>query len=243
MKGDQGGRNGGRQAEANLPRHIAIIMDGNARWARKRGLPVMEGHRQGAKTLVHVVRDARRLGIRYLTVYAFSTENWKRPKAEIEGLWLLLREFCHGTYARLRREGIELRVIGDLSRLPKDLQNLLAACTSDPPSPVALTLTLALSYGGRDEIVRAVRKLAAERLDLRRLTEAQISAALDTGGLPDPDLIIRTAGERRMSNFLPWQGVYSEIYTWRQEWPECIFTLRQIAFAQDSISRNAGHKV
>lgn len=200
-------------------------MDGNARWARKRGLPVMEGHREGTKTLVKVVRDARRLGIRYLTVYAFSTENWNRPRDEIEGLWILLREFCHGTYAKLRREGIELRTIGDLSRLPCDLQSILKTCTNEPPNPVALTLTLALSYGGRDEIVRAVRKLAENRIDLRHLTERQLSIALDTTGLPDPDLIIRTAGERRLSNFLPWQGIYSEILIWPQEWPECAHVL------------------
>ena len=226
MRGDRGGRNP-TGARGPFPKHIAIIMDGNARWAKKRVLPVMEGHREGAKTLVKVARDARRLGIRYLTVYAFSTENWSRPTDEIEGLWILLREFCHGTYARLRSEGIELRAIGDLSRLPEGLQSLLKACTSEPPPEVALTLTLALSYGGRDEIVRAVRKLAAEgRSNLRHLTEDQLSAALDTAGLPDPDLIIRTAGERRLSNFLPWQGVYSEILTWPQEWPECGGTLR-----------------
>ena len=220
MKGDRGGRSKVPLVRGPFPRHVAIIMDGNARWARKRGLPVMEGHRAGAKTLIHVVRDARRLGIRYLTVYAFSTENWNRPKAEIEGLWLLLKEFCHHTYATLREEGIELRAIGDLSRLPKDLQRLLAACTGNPPSPVALTLTLALSYGGRDEIVRAVRKLAKNRLTLNHLTEEQFSKALDTGELPEPDIIIRTAGERRLSNFLPWQGGYSEVLTWPQEWPE-----------------------
>ncbi len=224
MKGDRGARKRPALrtgARGPFPRHVAIIMDGNARWAKKRSLPVMEGHREGAKTLIKVVRDARRLGIRYLTVYAFSTENWSRPKEEIEGLWLLLKEFCHGTYARLRSDGIELKTIGDLSWLPKDLQSLLAACTGNPPAPVALTLTLALSYGGRDEIVRAVRRLATDRLDLRQLTEEQLSAALDTGGLPDPDIIIRTAGERRLSNFLPWQGVYSEMLAWPQEWPGC----------------------
>lgn len=226
MRGDRGGRNP-TGARGPLPRHVAIIMDGNARWARKRGLPVMEGHREGAKTLVKVARDARRLGIRYLTVYAFSTENWSRPKDEIEGLWILLREFCHGTYARLRSEGIELRTIGDFSRLPEGLQSLLKACAAEPPAEVALTLTLALSYGGRDEIVRAVRKLAVEGCsNLRHLTENQLSGSLDTGGLPDPDLIIRTAGERRLSNFLPWQGVYSEILIWPQEWPECGGILR-----------------
>lgn len=229
MKGDRGARKPPTPptgARGPFPRHVAIIMDGNARWARKRGLPVMEGHREGAKTLFKVVRDARRLGIRYLTVYAFSTENWSRPKDEIEGLWILLREFCHGTYAGLRREGIEIRAIGDLSRLPKDLQSLLTSCTTDSPSPVALTLTLALSYGGRDEIVRAVRRLAEDRSDLRHLTEEQLSASLDTTDLPDPDLIIRTAGERRLSNFLPWQGVYSEILFWPQEWPACALLLR-----------------
>ncbi|MEW6775931.1 MAG: polyprenyl diphosphate synthase [Bdellovibrionota bacterium] len=165
-----------------MPRHVAIIMDGNARWAERRGLPIMEGHREGAKTLVYVAKDARRLGVRYLTVFAFSTENWKRPKAEIEGLWLLLKEFSHKTYGALRDEGIELRTIGDTERLPKDLQSLLASCVQNKPEKVSLTLTLALSYGGRDEIVRAVRKLAREGKDLKNLTEEDLSAALDTAG-------------------------------------------------------------
>ncbi len=230
MKGQKGTRFPIRVITPVMPKHVAIIMDGNARWAARRGLPVMEGHREGAKTLVHVAKDARRLGIRYLTVFAFSTENWKRPKAEIEGLWLLLKEFCHKTYGALREEGIGLRTIGDLEKLPKDLQAVLASCEQNKPEKTALTLTLALSYGGRDEIVRAVRRLAKEGKDLKNLTEQELSAALDTADLPEPDLIIRTAGERRLSNFLPWEGTYSEIVTWPQMWPEAKGVLRAVGF-------------
>lgn len=211
-------------APGPVPEHIAIIMDGNGRWAGERGLARVEGHRAGAESLREVIAACGDWGVRCLTVYAFSTENWKRPPQEVEALMLLLEQYLQSQTAELERNDIALRVIGDIAGLPQGARVALEAATRRLAHCKGRVLTLALNYGGRDEMVRAVRALAARvaagELAPGSITADTISAALDTAGLPDPDLIIRTAGEMRLSNFLLWQASYAELYSTPLCWPD-----------------------
>jgi undecaprenyl diphosphate synthase len=207
-----------------LPRHIAIIMDGNGRWAQARGLPRIAGHRQGAEAVRRTVRAAGELAIPYLTLFGFSSENWKRPLEEIDDLMGLLRHYLRGEIAELHRNGVRLRVIGDLTRLAPDIVTLIANAETLTHDNSGLDLTIALSYGGRAEIAAAVRTLATKSaegsLSPNTIDEAVISDHLFTAGIPDPDLLIRTSGEQRISNFLLWQCAYSELVFTKTLWPD-----------------------
>ncbi len=199
-------------------------MDGNGRWAKLRGLPRVEGHRRGIRSVRSVVECSRELGIAYLTLYAFSTENWGRPAAEVGTLMALLREFLVKELPELRKKGIRLRAIGEVSQLPASVREILDATVSGTAGSGEMTLTLALSYAGRNEIVRAARKLAAEAasgaVDPAAIAEEEFAARLDTAGMPDPDLVIRTSGEMRISNFLLWQAAYAEFVFTDVLWPD-----------------------
>ncbi|HUI35168.1 MAG TPA: isoprenyl transferase [Stellaceae bacterium] len=207
-----------------LPRHIAIIMDGNGRWAKARGLPRIAGHRQGAEAVRRTVRATGELGIPYLTLFGFSSENWKRPLTEIDDLMGLLRHYLRGEIAELHRNGVRLRVIGDRARLAPDIVTLIANAEELTRENRGVNLTIALSYGGRAEIVAAVRALAAKVLDgelqTSEIDEDLISRHLFTSEIPDPDLLIRTSGEQRISNFLLWQCAYSELVFTKTLWPD-----------------------
>jgi undecaprenyl diphosphate synthase len=199
-------------------------MDGNGRWAKQRLMSRIRGHEKGAEAVRMVVRVCRELGIPFLTLYAFSTENWQRPKAEVSALMRLLRRFLQAELNDLIRNGIRLHVIGCRERLPDDVQSALAEALGQTRGNSMLQLNLALNYGGRDEIIRAAQALAAEvqagRLLPSDITEPLLSARLDTAGIPDPDLLIRTGGEMRVSNFLLWQLAYTEIFVTPTLWPD-----------------------
>lgn len=195
-----------------LPRHVAIIMDGNRRWARKKGLLPTQGHRKVAEyTIQQLVDHCLELGIKYLTLWAFSTENWKRSKQEVAAIMELFREAFTKNAEQLAEKGIKLNAIGDLSRFPQDIQNQVGEWLQKTDTHQHLTVTLALNYGGRDELLRAVNKLLAQK-PTEPISADQFSSYLDTSDLPDPDLVIRTGGECRLSGYLPWQTVYSELY-------------------------------
>lgn len=204
--------------------HVAIIMDGNGRWATNRGWPRLVGHRKGAERVKEIVRVAPDLGIKWLTIYAFSTENWKRSTEEVLGLMAIFARYIQREADRLAAEGVRMRFIGDRTRLAPKLQALMAGIEARTAGLSRLNLTVAINYGGRDEIIRAVRHLAQEvatgRLSADDVTEAGFAARLDTGGLPDPDLVIRTSGETRTSNFLPWQTAYAEYEFTPTLWPD-----------------------
>jgi undecaprenyl diphosphate synthase len=204
--------------------HVAIIMDGNGRWATNRGWPRLVGHRKGAERVKEIVRIAPDLGIEWLTLYAFSTENWKRSTEEVLGLMAIFARYIQREADRLAAEGVRMRFIGDRGRLDPKLQRLMSGIEAKTAHLRRLNLTVAINYGGRDEILRAARALACDsaegRFDPADLTEAAFSARLDTGGLPDPDLVIRTSGETRTSNFLPWQAAYAEYEFTETLWPD-----------------------
>lgn len=204
--------------------HVAIIMDGNGRWATSRGWPRLVGHRRGAERVREIVRACPDLGIRWLTVYAFSTENWKRSTEEVLGLMAIFARYIEREADRLAAEGVRLRFIGDRTRLDPKLQKMMAGIEARTAPCTRLNLTVAINYGGRDEIARAARAVALEvaegRLAPEQVTEASFAARLDTADLPDPDLIIRTSGETRTSNFLPWQGAYAEYEFTDTLWPD-----------------------
>lgn len=206
------------------PRHIAIIMDGNGRWAHARGLPRLAGHREGAESVRAIVRECRRRGVEALTLYSFSTENWRRPQDEVDGLMALLGHYLDTEVDELQDNGIRLRAIGELSDLPENIQLLLAAAQFATSGNSDLTLTLALSYGSRAEIRSAFRSVAERvkrgEIETQDIDDALISDALYTTGLPDPDLLIRTSGEMRLSNFLLWQLAYSELHVTDVAWPD-----------------------
>ena len=212
------------QNERKIPVHVAIIMDGNGRWAKKRGLPRTAGHAQGARVVEQILEDADHMGIRYLTVYAFSTENWIRPDSEVKALMNLLRTYMKTSLAKCARNNVRIRVIGDKSRLDSDLQASIANLEKETASNTGIGFQIAINYGSRDEIVRAVRKAAMKvketELNPEDITEDMISDELDTCGIPDPDLLIRTGGEERISNFLLWQTAYSELYFCDAAWPD-----------------------
>ena len=212
------------QNERKIPVHVAIIMDGNGRWAKKRGLPRTAGHAQGARVVEQILEDADQMGIRYLTVYAFSTENWSRPDSEVKALMNLLRTYMKTSLAKCARNNVRIRVIGDKSRLDRDLQDSIANLEKETASNTGIGFQIAINYGSRDEMVRAVRA-AAQRVAEGEITpgdisEELISCNLDTAGIPDPDLLIRTGGEQRISNFLLWQTAYSELYFCEAAWPD-----------------------
>jgi undecaprenyl diphosphate synthase len=208
----------------NFPRHVAIIMDGNGRWARRRLLPRLEGHRQGAKAVRRAVEFSRRNGIQVLTLYAFSTENWQRPQTEVSGLMKLLSQFIDSEIDEIHHHGIRLRTIGDLDRLPKNLSAKVGAAIERTKDNSEMVLNIALSYGGRRDILQAAIKLSkalnAGEIHETDVTEEVLSELLFTHGLPDPDLLIRTGGEMRISNFLLWQAAYAELYFTPVLWPE-----------------------
>jgi len=207
-----------------IPRHVAIIMDGNGRWAQRRGLHRVRGHVAGAESVRVVTRLARKLGVSYLTLFAFSEENWQRPGMEIRVLMALLRRYLHRELSEMRDNRIALKAIGDLSQLPEAVQRDLEATIALTAEGARMDLTLALSYGGRSEIVQAVQSLAREvaagLLAPEDIDAARFSRSLYTAGMPDPDLIIRTSGEYRLSNFLLWQSAYTELYVTETLWPD-----------------------
>ncbi|NUB43384.1 di-trans,poly-cis-decaprenylcistransferase [Fertoebacter nigrum] len=212
-------------------RHVAIIMDGNGRWATNRGWPRLVGHRKGAERVKEIVRCAPDLGIDWLTIYAFSTENWKRSTEEVLGLMSIFARYIEREADRLAAEGVRMRFIGDRRRLDDRLQRLMTGIEARTAQYSRLNLTVAINYGGRDELLRATRALCRDvaegRIDPAQVTEAAIAAHLDTAGLPDPDLVIRTSGESRTSNFLPWQSAYAEYEFTPTLWPD--FTPAELA--------------
>ncbi|CAM5768233.1 isoprenyl transferase [Bosea minatitlanensis] len=206
------------------PTHVAIIMDGNGRWAQMRGLPRQEGHRRGLEALRRTVRNASDLGIGVLTLYSFSTENWRRPQAEVSFLMGLLRHFVEKDLAELSAANVQVRIIGSRQDLAPDLRRLVEHAEARTRGNTGLILAIAFNYGARDEIVRAARALAADaaagRVEPRAIDEAALSARLDTHDLPDPELVIRTSGETRISNFLLWQAAYAEFVFTPVMWPD-----------------------
>jgi undecaprenyl diphosphate synthase len=215
------------------PTHVAIIMDGNGRWATARGLPRFAGHQRGAEAVREVVEGCNRLGVRYLTLYAFSSENWKRPETEINDLMGLLRVYVKRELADLHSNGVRLRFIGDHAVLPSDIQDLINGAEERTRENTGLNLVIALNYGARNEILAACRQLAedvkAGRLDADGVTEQVFASRLSTHGIPDPDLLIRTSGEQRLSNFLLWQAAYCELSFVDTLWPD--FTQEHLAKA------------
>ncbi|MDQ5823217.1 MAG: isoprenyl transferase [Chloroflexota bacterium] len=210
-------------SEANSdpkPQHVAIIMDGNGRWARQRGLPRLMGHRAGTENIRRIVHACVENDVKYLTVYAFSTENWNRPDSEVQGLMRILAEVIERETPELDREGVQIRHLGHMENVPQALQDAIAYSLETTRHNSRLILSVCFNYGGRDDVVRAVRKLVAQGVKPEDITEELISQHLDTAGIPDPDLIIRTAGEMRLSNFLLWQAAYSEYYSTPTTWPD-----------------------
>jgi undecaprenyl diphosphate synthase len=207
-----------------LPRHVAIIMDGNGRWAQRRGLPRVEGHRRGAVAVRDVVRAAREVGLRALTLYAFSSQNWQRPPEEVGTLMQLLRDYVIDERDEIMENDIRLIAIGDIDRLPDFVKAPLDALMAESAGNRSMTLTLALSYGGRESLVSAARELAGEvargALRPEDITEAHLGGALQTSGLPQLDLLVRTSGEERLSNFLLWEAAYAELYFTDTYWPD-----------------------
>lgn len=203
-----------------VPQHVAVIMDGNGRWARKRGLPRLAGHRAGTENLREVISACVEFGVKILTIYAFSTENWGRPQSEVNGLLAILREVIDKELAELNEEGVQLRHLGDLSRLNGMLRDKVERAIDLTKDNDRLILNVAFNYGGRAEIVQAVKQIVENGHDAGEVDEALISQYLYTGTLPDPDLIIRTSGELRLSNFLIWQAAYSEYYSAPEYWPD-----------------------
>lgn len=208
----------------NLPNHIAIIMDGNRRWAKAKGKPTAFGHKEGAKTLEKIVRYANKIGLKYITVYAFSTENWKRTEEEVKSLMFLFQSYLNDYANRADSENIKLQFIGDRTELSQGIQKCMEICEAKTINNTGTTFTIALNYGGRDEIVRAVQKIAAKvktgSLKVENIDEDVVTQNLYTNNIPDPDLLIRTSGEERTSNFLPWQLVYSEFLFIEKNWPD-----------------------
>lgn len=206
------------------PQHVAIIMDGNGRWAKARGLPRAAGHERGVEALRRTVEAAPDLGIRYLTVFSFSTENWRRPAAEVSALFGLLKAYVQRDLGRLKKEGVRIRVLGRRTGLPADIAELVDKAERETAANSDFYLNIAFNYGGREEILRAAQKMAAAvrkgELDLDAVDEAAFGKFLDTDGIPDPDLLIRTSGEYRLSNFLLWQAAYAELIFTDVLWPD-----------------------
>lgn len=219
-----------------MPRHVAIILDGNGRWAKAKGMPRNYGHVEGARTVEVICEEAYKMGIQYLTVYAFSTENWNRPRDEVDALMKLLRNYMKNCLKTAEKNRMCVRVIGDKTRLEQDLQERIAELEAATRDNDGLHFQVAINYGGRDELVRAVRKVqekvAAGEIRPEDVTEETVGAYLDTAGIPDPDLLIRTCGEQRISNFLLWQLAYTEFYFTPVAWPD--FTKEELLKAVEA---------
>ncbi len=211
-------------AGSNIPAHVAIIMDGNGRWAKSRGLPRAAGHERGVEALRQTVEAAGELGITYLTVFSFSTENWRRPAAEVNALFGLLKAYIKRDLRRLKSEGVCVRILGQRNGVPEDIVDLLVQAEQETADNADFFLNIAFNYGGREEILRAAKQLAGEaktgQLDLSSIDEELFAQHLDTANLPDPDLLIRTSGESRLSNFLLWQLAYTELVFMDVLWPD-----------------------
>ena len=222
-----------------IPQHVAIILDGNGRWAKAKGMPRNYGHVQGAKTVEVICEEAYRMGIQYLTVYAFSTENWNRPKDEVDALMKLLRNYMKTCLATAAKNRMCVRIIGDKTRLDQDLQDRIAELEEATKNNDGLHFQVAINYGGRDEILRAMKKAMSKiesgELSKDALTEAVLNDCLDTAGLPDPDLLIRTCNEQRISNFLLWQLAYTEFYFTPVAWPD--FTKEELVKAIEAYNK------
>ena len=207
-----------------MPKHIAIIMDGNRRWAKAQGKPASFGHKEGAKTLEKIVRYANKIGLGYITVYAFSTENWKRTEDEVKALMLLLQNYLDDYSKRADTENIRVKILGDISALSEGMQKSIIKCMERTKDNTGVTFNIALNYGGRNEILKAVKEISLQvqsgATKPEDITEEMISEHLYTKNEPDPDLVIRTSGELRLSNFLPWQSVYSELLFVQKNWPD-----------------------
>jgi len=204
-----------------MPKHVAIIMDGNRRWAAKRGLGPVDGHRVAAEKAIEPIIDrAIELGVKFLTFWAFSTENWKRDKAELEGLFRIFRSFFQQRVDRLHQKGVRLRILGDITKFPGDIAEKVLEAVKLSAKNQKITVVFALNYGGRVELLEAVKKVLRDQIPPEELTEAVFASYLETVGMPDPDLIIRTGGEKRLSGFLPWQSVYAEFYFTPTLWPD-----------------------
>ncbi len=207
-----------------IPEHVAMILDGNGRWAKKRGLPRQMGHKKGCETLEQVVEDAARIGIRYLTVYGFSTENWKRPEAEVGALMQLFRFYAKRLLKIAKEHDVRVKMIGERNRFAPDLIAAINSLEEETKDAKGMTFIIAVNYGGRDEITRAVRRVMedakAGKLSPEEMDETVFSSYLDTAGIPDPDLLIRTSGELRFSNYLLWQLAYTELYVTDCLWPD-----------------------
>ncbi|MCR5278471.1 MAG: isoprenyl transferase [Lachnospiraceae bacterium] len=223
----------------NVPSHVAIILDGNGRWAKAKGMPRTYGHAQGAKVVEDMCEIAWNMGIKYLTVYAFSTENWSRPSEEVSTLMKLLRDYLKNCIKRASKNNMRVRVIGDKTRLDEDIRSSIAELEEATAGFTGLNFTIAINYGSRDEIRRALTDISTEvkkgNIEPSNITEAMISSHLDTAGIPDPDLLIRTSGELRLSNFLLWQISYSEIYVTDKLWPD--FTKEDLEKACEAYSK------
>lgn len=220
----------------NVPQHIAIILDGNGRWAKSKGMPRNYGHAQGSKNVERICEEAWRLGIKYLTVYAFSTENWSRPKNEVDALMTLLRNYMKTCLKTAEKNRMCVRVLGDKTRLDEDIRTRIAELEEATKNNDGLHFQIAINYGGRDEIVRAVKKLSAKvqsgEMDPAGITADTLEGYLDTAGIPDPDLLIRTCNEQRISNFLLWQLAYTEFYFTPVPWPD--FTKEELIKAVEA---------
>lgn len=222
-----------------IPQHVAIILDGNGRWAKSKGMPRTYGHTAGAKNVETVCRAADELGIKYLTLYAFSTENWNRPNSEVEALMKLLESYLKNCIKTAEKNRMRVRVIGDVTRLDEKFQNSIRRLEEESAKNEGLNLTVAINYGSRDEILRAVKKIAGDikagELTQEDIDEAEISRYLDTADIPDPDLLIRTSGEQRLSNFLLWQLAYSEFYFTDVPWPD--FHKKELELAVEAYNK------
>ena len=207
----------------NVPQHVAIILDGNGRWAKSKGMPRNYGHAQGSKNVERICEEAWRLGIKYLTVYAFSTENWNRPQDEVDALMNLLRRYMKTCLTTASKNDMKVRVIGDITRLDEDIRSRILELEEATKNNGGLNFQIAINYGSRDELVRGIRRLAQDCVDNKQdpaeITEAVIERYLDTYGIPDPDLLIRTSGEQRLSNIMLWQLAYTEFYFTDVHWP------------------------
>lgn len=212
------------EKDMNVPQHIAIILDGNGRWAKAKGMPRNYGHAQGSKNVERICEEAWRMGIKYLTVYAFSTENWNRPQSEVDALMTLLRNYMKTCLKTAEKNDMKIRVIGDMTPLDDDIKKRIHELVESSKNNNGLNFTIALNYGSRDEIVRAAKNLARDcangKVNAEEIDEAVFTSYLDTCELPDPDLLIRTSGEQRLSNYLLWQLAYSEFYFTDVPWPD-----------------------
>lgn len=218
-----------------IPQHVAIILDGNGRWAKSKGMPRNYGHAQGSKNVERICEDAWRMGIKYLTVYAFSTENWNRPQDEVDALMKLLRNYMKTCLKTAAKNDMKIRVIGDVSRLDSDIRSRIAELEESTKNNGGLNFQIAINYGSRDEILRAVRRIAddcvKQKADPAQIDERMFGQYLDTHDIPDPDLLIRTSGELRLSNYLLWQLAYTEFYFTDIHWPD--FTKKELMKAID----------